>query len=301
MTYSPGSSGYPPGFYGATTPSFAKSVDSDKPQPYLTGAVIVLGLLAYLASYGKMFTTMLPGGEELVQTGGGFPVAAALLAALLAATSLLPKAKSYAPVVAAISALGALMLVENTVSASGRGWALWFVLACTVLQAFAAAAVVLLDAASSARRRRSPNTTSTASTASTVPSRAATTVSRCPTRRRARSSPATGRTTAATRPRRRPADSDRPGRSNRNPDPSRERPLRRPASRASAHPRRPVPDRARRGKLKGIRVARAARPTTRVRSRRPRVRRSPSRSLVLVAIAGAAKRAQRAAMSRPTV
>jgi hypothetical protein len=146
MTYSPGSSGYPPGFYGATTPSFAKSVDSDKPQPYLTGAVIVLGLLAYLASYGKMFTTMLPGGEELVQTGGGFPVAAALLAALLAATSLLPKAKSYAPVVAAISALGALMLVENTVSASGRGWALWFVLACTVLQAFAAAAVVLLDA-----------------------------------------------------------------------------------------------------------------------------------------------------------
>ncbi|KAA8968824.1 DUF5336 domain-containing protein [Mycobacterium sp.] len=146
MTYPPGSSGYPPGFYGATAPSFAKSVGGEKPQPYLTGAVIVLGLLAYLASYGKMFTTMLPGGEELVQTGGGFPVAAALLAALLAATGLLPKAKSYAPVVAAISALGALMLVENTVSASGRGWALWFVLACTVLQACAAAGVVLLDA-----------------------------------------------------------------------------------------------------------------------------------------------------------
>jgi hypothetical protein len=151
MTYSPGSSGYPPaqppGSYGATTPSFAKSAgNADKPQPYLSGAVIVLGLVAYLVSYGKMFTTMLPGGEELVQTGGGFPVAAALLAALLAATSLLPKAKSFAPVVAAISALGALMLIENAIGASGRGWALWFVLACIVLQAFAAAGVLLLDA-----------------------------------------------------------------------------------------------------------------------------------------------------------
>ena len=151
MTYSPGSSGYPPaqspGSYGASTPSFAKSDDTaGKPQPYLIGAVIVLGLLAYLLSFGKMFTTVLPSGEELVQTGGGFPVAAALLAALLAAAGLLPKAKDYVPVVAAISALGALLLIENTIGASGRGLFLWLVLACTVLQAFAAGGALLLDA-----------------------------------------------------------------------------------------------------------------------------------------------------------
>lgn len=151
MTYSSGSSGYPPaqspGSYGASTPSFAKSDDTAvKPQTYLTAAVLVLGLVAYLASFGKMFTTMLPGGEELVQTGGGFPVAATLLAALLAATGLLPKAKNFAPAIAAIAALGALMLIESTVSASGRGWALWLVLACSVLQTCVAAGVLLLDA-----------------------------------------------------------------------------------------------------------------------------------------------------------
>lgn len=148
MTYSPGSSGYPqsPGSYGASTPSFAKSDDTaGKPQPYLAGVVVVLGLLAYLVSFGKMYTTMLPGGEELIQTGGGFPVAATLLAALLAAAGLLPKAKNYAPVVAAISALGALMLIENAIGASGRAWALWVVLGCSVLQAIAASWVLLLD------------------------------------------------------------------------------------------------------------------------------------------------------------
>jgi len=150
MTYSPGSSGYPPaqstGSYGASSSSFAKSDGTaGKRQPYLTGAVIVLGLLAYLVSFGKMSTAVLPTGDELVQSGGGFPVAAALLAALLAAVGLLPKAKNYVPVVAAISALGALMLIENTIGASGRAWALWVVLACTVLQAIAAAGALLLD------------------------------------------------------------------------------------------------------------------------------------------------------------
>lgn len=149
MTYSSGGSGYPPaqspGSYGAA-PSFAKTDDNaGSPQSYLAGAVIVLGLVAYLVSFGKMFTTMLPGGEELVQSGGGFPVAAALLAALLAAAGLLPKAKNYLPVVAAVSVLGALLLIENTISATGRGWALWVVLSCTVLQACAAAGALLLD------------------------------------------------------------------------------------------------------------------------------------------------------------
>lgn len=150
MTYSPGSSGYPPaqsaGSYGASSSSFAKSDDTaGKPQPYLLGAVVVLGLVAYLLSFGKLFTTILPSGDELVETGGGFPVAAALLAALLAAAGLLAKAKNYVPVVAAISALGALLLIEKTIGTSGRGLFLWLVLACAVLQAIAAASALLLD------------------------------------------------------------------------------------------------------------------------------------------------------------
>lgn len=151
MTYSPGSSGYPPaqspGSYGASTPSFAKSDDNaGKVQPYLIGAVILLGLAAYLVSYGSMFTTMLPSGEELVQSGGGLPVAASLLAALLATAGLLPKAKNYIPVVAAISVAAALLLIEAAIGSSGRGWALWIALACIVLQAAAAAGALLLDA-----------------------------------------------------------------------------------------------------------------------------------------------------------
>ncbi|MGH3961184.1 DUF5336 domain-containing protein [Mycobacterium sp.] len=151
MTYSPGSSGYPsaqsPGSYGASTPSFAKSNDNaGKPQPYLIGAVIVLGLVAYFVSFGVTTTTALSSGDELTHKGGGFPVAAALLAALLAATGLLPKAKNYVPVVTAISALGALLAIESTIHASGGGWEVWLVLACVVLQAFAAAGAQLLDA-----------------------------------------------------------------------------------------------------------------------------------------------------------
>lgn len=150
MTYSPGSSGYPPAqsqsSYGGSTPSFAKSDDTaGKTPPYLSGAVIVLGLVAYFVSFGNMFTTVLPTGEELTQSGGGLPVAAALLAALLAAVGLLPKAKGYVPVVAAVSVAAALLLIQAAIATSGRGWALWVVLACLVLQAVAASTALLLD------------------------------------------------------------------------------------------------------------------------------------------------------------
>jgi hypothetical protein len=152
MTYSPGSPGYPPaqspGGYGASsTPSFTKSDDGESNlKVYLTIGVLVLGLASYLLSYGPMITRILPNGDELVESGSTLPIDLGLLAALLAGVSVLPKAKNYAAVVAAVAVLGALLLVEDTIGASGRGWALWFALGCGVVQAVLAVTALLLDA-----------------------------------------------------------------------------------------------------------------------------------------------------------
>jgi hypothetical protein len=152
MTYSPGSPGYPPaqspGGYGASsTPSFGKSNDGESNlSRYLTIGVVVLGLASYLLSYGPMITRILPNGDELVESGSTLPIDLALLAALLAAVSLLPKARNYSPVVTAVAVLGALLLVEDTIGATGRGWALWFALGAGVIQAVLAVSALLLDA-----------------------------------------------------------------------------------------------------------------------------------------------------------
>jgi hypothetical protein len=156
MTYSQGSPGYPPaqppGSYGASTPSFAKAEAGPSKLPlYLTAAVVVLGLAAYLASFGPMFTLSAdigPFGAEL-SGGGGDTILAALVAALLAAVSLLPKAKNFTAVVAVIAVLGALLVVGQLVSKPNGfsiGWALWLVLGLTILQAIAAVGALLLDA-----------------------------------------------------------------------------------------------------------------------------------------------------------
>jgi hypothetical protein len=158
MTYSPGSPGYPPaqspGSYGGSTPSFAKSDDTASKLPlYLTIAVIALGLAAYVASFFPMFTVSAevnPGGVELSGDGGSaVAVTAALLAALLAAVGLLPKAKNYTAIVAVIAVLGALLVIAQTLSGHmgmSIGPGLWFVLVCSVAQAAVAAAALLLEA-----------------------------------------------------------------------------------------------------------------------------------------------------------
>jgi hypothetical protein len=152
MTYPPSSSGYPPaqssGAYGGSSaPSFSKADEGESNlKLYLTIGVVALGLASYLLSYGPMITRILPNGDELVESGSTLPIDLALLAALLAAVSLLPKAKNYSAVVAAVAALGALLLIEDTIGASGRGWALWFALGCGVVQAILAVSSLLLDA-----------------------------------------------------------------------------------------------------------------------------------------------------------
>ncbi len=180
----------------------------------------------------------------------------AVLAALLAGLSLVPKAKNYAGIVAVIAVLGALLAITETINLPAGvaiGWAMWPLVACSVLQAIAAAVVVLLDAgvdhgadaAAEVRplrpvRRNTGNTGSTASSPTTV-SRAASSSRR--------STPGTGRSTADIRPARprpkarfRPAVSAPSPRSS--PGPSRRRsrvrPPRPPASPASARHPRPV-------------------------------------------------------------
>ncbi len=155
MTYPPTNPGYPPsqppGAYG---PSFAPGEAGPSKLPfYLTVATVVLGLAAYLASFGPVFTVSAEigpfGGAELTGSGGGYPIIAALVAALLAAVSLLPKAKNYDGVVAAVSVLAVLLVIAQVVSKPtgfSIGWALWLVLAFTLFQAVAAVAKLLLDA-----------------------------------------------------------------------------------------------------------------------------------------------------------
>ena len=157
MSYPPTNPGYPqtqqPGPYGAPGPSFAPAEAGPSKLPlYLTVAVVVLGLAAYLASFGPVFTVSAElgpfGGAELTGSGGGYPIIAAALAALLAAVSLLPKVKGYSAVVAVVSVLAVLLVIAQLVSKPtgfSIGWALWLVLAFTLLEALAAVAVLLLE------------------------------------------------------------------------------------------------------------------------------------------------------------
>lgn len=156
MTYSPGTPGYqqsqPPGSYGATnTPAPAQTEPGEsKLGVYLTIAVAALGLLAYFFSFGPIFTN----GNELGGSGEvagetGLAVLVAVLAALLAGASLLPKAKSYVPIVAVLSVLAVLLIISatfNKPNSYSTGWALWIVLVLIVFEAVAAVAALLLDA-----------------------------------------------------------------------------------------------------------------------------------------------------------
>ncbi len=152
MTYPPGNPGYPPaqspGSYGApAATSFAKSEDADSNlKHYLTIGVAVLGVLTYLASYFPMVSRLLPNGDELVEKGSTLPVDLVLLAGLLAAVSLLPKAKNFLAAVTAISVLGTLLLIQDTIDASDRGAGLWIAVTAAVVQAGVAIGALLLDA-----------------------------------------------------------------------------------------------------------------------------------------------------------
>lgn len=158
MTYPPTNPGYPPaqspGSYGPGGPAYGSAEAGPSKLPvYLTAAVVVLGLAAYLASFGPVFTVSAEvgpfGGAELTGSGGGYPIIAALVAALLAATSLLPKARNFSAVVAVLSVLSVLLVIAQVVSKPpgfSIGWALWLVLLFTLLEAGVSVAALLLEA-----------------------------------------------------------------------------------------------------------------------------------------------------------
>ncbi|GAA1676018.1 34 kDa antigenic protein [Mycolicibacterium murale] len=165
MTYSPGNppgGGFPPaqppgsyssGSYTAPTQSFAPATEPGPKLPlYLSAAVVVLGLAAYLSSFGPVFTSSAelgPISVEATSGGGPFLTLATLLAALLAAVGLVPKVKGHLAVVAILATLGVLVVIGqlfNTSSYVTTGWAAWLVLAFSVLQAIVAIAALLIEA-----------------------------------------------------------------------------------------------------------------------------------------------------------
>ena len=99
MTYSPGSPGYPPaqpaGSYQSATPSFTKDEGESKLPFFLNLAVVVFGLLVYLLNFFPTFVISADLGPAAGGRAGdaGTAVAVAVLAALLAGLSVLPKAK----------------------------------------------------------------------------------------------------------------------------------------------------------------------------------------------------------------
>lgn len=158
MTYQPRNPGYPgpqpPAGYGAPAvrPPGLPAEGPSKLPVFLTGAVVVLGLLAYLGSFGPLFninTSMGPfGGAELTASGMGYWTIAALIAALLAAAGLVAKGRSYTPVVAATAVLGLLLVIGqliNRPSGISVGWALWLVLLLTLMQAAVAVVALLME------------------------------------------------------------------------------------------------------------------------------------------------------------
>jgi hypothetical protein len=118
----------------------------------LTVSVVVLGLLAYLFSFGPLFninTSLGPfGGAEMTAGGIGYWTIAALVAALLAAVGLIAKGKDYTPVVVVAALLGVLLVIAqvlNRPSVVSIGWALWVVLLLTLAQAAAALVALLYE------------------------------------------------------------------------------------------------------------------------------------------------------------
>jgi hypothetical protein len=125
---------------------------------YLAVAVVVLGLATYLANFGPVFTINAPNLPGLGPIGGSIsatPIgitlatAIAVVAALLAGVSLLPKQGKHEAWVAILSVLALLIVISQIIGVPSGvtfGWALWLLIAFTLLQAIAAVVALLVDA-----------------------------------------------------------------------------------------------------------------------------------------------------------
>jgi hypothetical protein len=154
MTYSTGSRGYPPGQqpttqFAAPTQQFGKVAETpeapSKLPVYLAAAVAVLGLAVYAFSFGPLFAAV--GSEIFTPIGVDFAVIAAVLAALLAGVSLLPKQPNYNAIAAVLSVLGFLLVLAVVIAAEASlDWALYVIVALTLAQAVVGVGALLFDA-----------------------------------------------------------------------------------------------------------------------------------------------------------
>jgi hypothetical protein len=163
MTYPPNSPGYTPTppttQFSVPTQQFSKAPESEAAGPsklplYLAIAVAVLGLAVYLSSFGPQFTISNSEFPQLGSASGstlglGIAVLVALLSGLVAAVTLLPKQRNFAAVSAVAAVLAFLLIIGEVINAPSGAtidWALYLVIAFSVLQAIAATAWLLLDA-----------------------------------------------------------------------------------------------------------------------------------------------------------
>jgi hypothetical protein len=156
MSYPPGSPGYPPA--SSQSPQYAGAPQYSSPQEpipagpsklplYLSIAVVVLGLAVYLASYGPLFTAA--GGDYYTPTLLSIGIVLCIAAALLQGTGLLPKQNNPIAVVAVLAVLGFLLhmlIVISVPSGVSIDWALYLILAFSLLQAITAVGALLLEA-----------------------------------------------------------------------------------------------------------------------------------------------------------
>jgi hypothetical protein len=160
MTYPPGSPGYPPAQqpttqFSAPTQQFGKLPEpvagaggASKLPMYLTLAVALLGLAAYVSSYGPLFTAS-ASTELFTPILLNLGVVAALLASLIAGVGLLPKQKVAPATVAVLAVLGfllVLVIVLTVPDGISIDWGLYLIIAFTLVQAIVAVAVLLFDA-----------------------------------------------------------------------------------------------------------------------------------------------------------
>jgi uncharacterized protein DUF5336 len=156
MSYPPGNPGYPPA--SPQAPQYAPAPQYNSPQEpipagpsklplYLSIAVVVLGLAVYLASFGPLFTAS--GGDYYTPTLLSIGIVLSVAAALLQGTGMLPNQKDPIAVVATLSVLGFLLhilIVISVPSGVSIDWALYLILAFSLLQAIAAVGALLLEA-----------------------------------------------------------------------------------------------------------------------------------------------------------
>ncbi len=144
MTYASGGPGYPGAQHsGAYAPAAQHSKADDEPSKlpiYLLAAVAVLGLAAYLLTFGPVWASGYSGADVVLG------IVAILFAAMFAVIALLPKQGNYIPVVTAAAAVGFLLTIWDLIKgAESAGWALIAIVVVSALQTIAAIGALLLD------------------------------------------------------------------------------------------------------------------------------------------------------------